>query len=263
MATINKIDEIEINDNEITYNLGYKQLDSILNGIKEGSIVTIGARPGMGKSTLIDNIVLNLLEQYNLPTLLVSLELNKENTILRLATTISEKSFFEVRKDDSLIKVCKDKFISKNYNLYISDDCRYIHDLEQLISENKDIKFLVIDYIQLMNSEKSFNSRTDSFNDVLDRLRVLANKHKLVIFLLSQISRSVEYREDKRPLLSDLSSSNNLEYVSDIVILLYRESYDNEIKNHSIEIMVSKNRYGPVGGTYLEYDRDKSRFIDY
>lgn len=257
MATMSKIDSIKIEqDSLMAYDVGYKQLDSILNGIREGSVITIGARPSMGKSAFIDNIILNLLEIYNLPTLLVNLETDKERTMSRLATILSEKSSFEIE--------CKDRLVSKNYNLYISDDCRYINELEQLIEENSHIKFLVIDYVQLMSSERDFSSRTDSFNDILERIRKLANKYKLVIFLLSQVSRNVEHRMDNRPVLSDLSSSSNLDYVSDIVILLYRDSYYNhEIKNNITEIIVSKNRYGALGITHLEYDRDKSNFIDY
>lgn len=254
---MNKIDSIPLEkDSLMTYHLGYKQLDSILDGIEEGSIVTIGARPAMGKSLFMNNIVLNLLESYNLPTLFINLETMKEHVMINLSTILSEKSTFEVEDKTNLV--------DKNYNLYISDDCRYINDLETLMEQNPDIKFIVIDYIQLMDSEKEFSNHTDSVNDVLERLRNLANQYKVVIFLLSQISRSVEYRMDNRPILADLSGSSNLGYISDIVLLLYRDNYYNsKVKDTTTEIIISKNRYGAVGITHLDYDKEKSRFIDY
>ena len=264
MATIYTINEIKVNDTAITYNIGYKVLDNILNCIKDGSIITIGARPGMGKSTFANNLILNLLTKYNLPTLFVNLETNKENLKLRLATTLQNKSFLEIKQDKELTKQCLKEFQNQNYNLYLSDDCYYINDLEKLITENKDIKFLVIDYIQLLSSEKTFNSHTDNINDVLERLRILANKYNLVIFILSQVSRKIAYRENNRPLLEDLSSSSNLEYISDTVIFLYRDSYYNhEIKNNIIEIIIAKNRYGYTGATKLNYDIEKSKITDY
>lgn len=263
MATIHKINEIKVNA-DVTYDIGYKQLDNFLNSIKDGSIITIGARPGMGKSTFVNNIVLNLLAKYNLQTLFINLETNKETVMLRLATTLLDKSFYEVKQDEELTKECILEFQKKNYNLYLSDDCYYMNDLEKLILENKDIKFLVIDYIQLLRSEKTFNSPTDNINDVLERLRILANKYNLVIFLISQVSRKAAYRENSRPILADLSSSSNLEHISDTVIFLYRDSYYNqEIKNNIMEIIIAKNRYGSTGITQLDYDIEKAKFINY
>lgn len=259
MATINKVSEIQINTNEVTYDLGYKELDKILNGLQSGSIITIGGRPAMGKSTFINNIILNLLEKYNLPTLYVNLSEIKERWMLRLSTIIFEKSYNELQTSEDLKMECIKCLMDKKYNLYISDDCYKINELEQLIEENKNIKFLVIDYIQLIRSDKEFNSKTDEFNDVLNRLRLLANKYGLIIFLLSQISRSVERRIDNRPLLADLSSSGNLEYISDTVILLYRDGYYNEKNNNIIEVIISKNRYGACGIICLDYDSNKNK----
>ncbi len=263
MATINKVNKIQINTNEVTYDIGYKELDKCLNGLKSGSVITIGSRPAMGKSTFINNIVLNLLEKYNLPTLYVNLSEVKERCVLRFSTVLLEKTYNELQDNEDLKTECINGLIDKKYNLYISDDCYKINELEQLIEENKDIKFLVIDYIQLMNSDIEFKSKTDEFNDVLNRLRVLANKYGLIVVLLSQISRSVEHRFDNRPLLADLSSSGNLEYISDVVILLYRDGYYNEKNNTITEVIVSKNRYGACGMIYLDYNKNKTKLIDY
>ena len=264
MATINKIDSITLtNDYSKSYYIGYKSLDSILNGLKEGTIVTIGARPAMGKTTFIHNIVLNLMEQYNLPTLHISLETSKETLALKLATIVSQRSYKDVKNDSQLSQNIIDTLHNKKYNLYISDDCFNVQELEQMIIEKGNIKFLVIDYIQLMQSDKDYTSSTDSYNDVLDRIKVLAIKYKLVVFLISQISRNVEHRMDKRPMLMDLRNSGNLENHSDVVIFLYRDSYYNYDRKDTTEIIVSKNRGGSVAATYLDYNIEKSNFIDY
>lgn len=262
MATITKIDAISLKKTT-SYQVGFSKLDEILNGLKEGTIVTIGARPAMGKTTFVNQIILQLMEQYHLKTLYISLESSKEAMALRLASMASKCSYFEVKNNIEKRTKCMEDFQKKQYDLYISDDCFDIFELEQLLEENPNIKFLVIDYIQLMKSEKTFTSSTDSYNDVLDRIRVLASKYKLVIFLLSQISRNVECRSDKRPMLSDLRNSGNLENHSDVLLFLYRDSYYNIENNDSLEIIVAKNRYGHIAKTYLEYDQQKSEFIDY
>lgn len=266
MATMNKIENISFDDLK-SYDIGYRQLDGILNGLKEGTVITIGARPAMGKTIFINNIVLHLLKRYNLPTLYISLETGKENLLFQLASVNSCQSYQKIRNNKEVLKQITNELFSKKYNLNISDDCVSISDLEQLIEENKNIKFLVIDYIQLMKSDKSFTSSTDAYNDVLDRIRILATKYKLIVFMLSQVSRNVEYRTDKRPLLMDLKNSGNLESNSDILMFLYRDSYYKESskkeKNDLTEIIVVKNRYGYVATTYLDYDKEQSRFIDY
>ncbi len=263
MITMQKIDDINIHNNESTYDIGYKELDKVLGGLKSGSIITIGSRPAIGKSTFINNIIFKMLEQYNLPTLFVSLTEVKESFMLRFSTILMDIPYNNLRDDMNLKTESSMKLKDKKFNLYVSDNCYKINDLEKLIEENKDIKVLVIDYIQLMGSDKECKSKTDEFNDVLNRLRIITNKYGLIVFILSQLSRSVERRIDNRPLLADLSSSGDLEYVSDTVILLYRDGYYNENNNNILEVIVSKNRSGACGLIHLDYNSNKTKLIDY
>lgn len=265
MATITKIEEIKIQEEQKNYQIGYKKLDEELNGMKDGSIVTIGARPGMGKTIFVNNIIINLLEKYNLPTLYVSLEMNSRSLALALATIGEEENYRGIFHDEPKVVGYIEKLKQKKYNLFISDDCYQIADLEELIKSNQEIKFLVIDYIQLLGNEKEFGSGLDKHNDTLDRIKILAKKYNLVIFLLSQLSRNVEYREYKKPRIIDLKQSGNLEEISDIILFLYRDSYYNqEIGTAITEIIIAKNKHGNVGNSiYLDYDQKKSRFIDY
>lgn len=266
MATITKIADIQLNENiQKCYEIGYKGLDNELNGITDGSIITIGARPGMGKTTFLNNIVINLLEKYHLPILYISLEMSKNMLALALATIGENENYRGIWSDEQKMTGHIQKLKQKNYNLFISDDCYDISDLENLIEKNKEIKFLVIDYIQLLKNEKEFNSALDKYNDTLDRIKVLAKKYNLVVLLLSQLSRNVEYREYKKPRITDLKQSGNLEDISDVVLFLYRDSYyDREINNTTLEIIIAKNRYGKVGASvYLDYDEKTSKFLDY
>lgn len=242
--------------------MGYDSLDKILQGVKDGTIITIGARPAMGKSIFTKNILLNLLEKYNEPTLYISLEANKERILNDFLSLTLEKTYQKIEEDENLKNQGFKKLQNKNYSLYISDNCYTIQELEQLLEE-REFKFIVIDYIQLLKNEKEWNSKTDSFNECLDRLRKIVNKHKVILFLITQISRSVERRGEKEPLLFDLSSSGNLEYISDSVLFLYRENYyDRKIKNNRMEIIVAKNKNGPCGIIFLEYDEQRNKFID-
>lgn len=266
MATITKLEKIEFKEYmKCNYQIGYKQLDSYLNGIKEGTIITIGARPGMGKTTFLNNIIINLLEKYNLPTLYVSLEMNVDSLALALATIGEDDNNRGIFCDESKEIKYVQKLKQKNYNLYLSDDCYTISDLENLIEQNQELKFIAIDYIQLLRNEKEFTSALDKYNDTLERIKALAKKYNLVILLLSQLSRNVEYREYKKPRIIDLKQSGNLEDISDVVLFLYRDSYyDKETKNIATEIMIAKNKHGKVGASiYLDYDFKKSTFIDY
>lgn len=264
MATINKITDIQLNESLAKkYLLGLKPLDKALNGINEGTIITIGARPSMGKSNFMNNILLNLMDNYNVPTLYVNLEMSKEKSALRLATLSKGEKFSEIQKNETFMKETMSEYTKKDYNLYLSDDCFTVEELEQLINENG-IKFVIIDYIQLLKSSQKSSSSIDNYNEVLDKIRALANQKKLIVFLLSQISRNVEHRENSRPLLMDLKNSGNLESNSDIVLFLYRKSYySSENKNNILEIIIAKNRYGSMDTVYLDYDPQKENFINY
>lgn len=262
MATINKINDIKLDDNYFkSYKLGYKTLDEMLGKIKEKTIITIAARPEMGKTNFINNIILNLLSEYNLPTLYVNLEEDKENSLIRLSSIYTKKPLKTIKEDKKLINEAVDNFQSKNYNLFISDDSLTILELENLLEENKNknIKFLFINYIQNIKIEKDLESKGDTCKGIADRIKKLSNKYNLVIFLSSQLPRSIENRKNKRPLLSDLKNKG-LEEISNIIIMLYHDyCYDTKVKS---EIIVSKNSSGFIGKTYLEYDRDLLTFSD-
>lgn len=262
MLTLNRINDIKLDNNYYkSYKLGYKALDEMLGKIKEKTIITIAARPQIGKTNFINNIILNLLNEYNLPTLYVNLEEDKENSLIRLSSIYTKRPLKTIKEDKKLINEAVDIFQSKKYNLFISDDSLTILDLENLLEENKskNIKFLFINYIQNIKNEKDLESSDSTCKDIADRIKKLSNKYNLVIFLSSQLPRSIENRKSKRPLLSDLKYKG-LEEISDIVIMLYHDyCYDTKVKS---EIIVSKNRNGSLGTTYLEYDRELLTFSD-
>ena len=246
MATIEKLKDIVLENNSVSYNLDYKNIDNLIGEIKSNTIITIGARPGMGKTSFLNNVIINLLNNYNLPTLYISLDSSKEKIISDLAS-ISNKSVKELQ--------------NSNYNLYISTNCFNISDLEKLLEENEDIKVLAIDYIQLLSGKNTFTSMADSYSDILSCLKVMAEKYNLVILLTSQLSRNVELRMDKEHQIKDLGKTSALEEISDIIMFLYHEDYYiKESKNKLTEVIVAKNRYGKTGITYLNYK--ESKYID-
>lgn len=254
MATLNKINDINLDDNFFkSYSLGYKNLDEILGKIKEKNIITIAARPQMGKTNFINNIMLNLLKEYNLPTLYVNLEEDKENSLIRLSSIYNKKVLDEIKEEKKLIKEAVDNLESEDYNLFISDDCETILDIESILEENKskNIKFLFINYVQKIENDKC--------KDITYRIQRLKEEYNLIIFLTSQLPRSIENRKNQRPLLKDLKYKG-LEEISNVVIMLYRDySYD---KEENTEIIVSKNSNGSIGTAYLKYDNKSLNFYE-
>ncbi|MBO6088481.1 DnaB-like helicase C-terminal domain-containing protein [bacterium] len=252
---------------------GFKDLDIILSGVENSSLITVGARPAMGKSSFAANIMLNLLEQ-NKKCLFFSLELSEELLIKRLLCQIGEvdahllKMPSEISKrKQSIDKILKAVDKLSKYDLTIYDEHFNVEDIKEKIEQVKP-EFVFIDYLQLLDVP-SKKPRSESYEKVMKDLKKIAKDNNCIIFITSQLSRALESRCDKRPLLSDLRESGAIENISDVVMFIYREDYyhsccdeDYEINKGTAEIIVAKNKYGTMATIRLLFRSSIMKFLE-
>ena len=232
---------------------GFRDLDYLLASVEKSSIITIGGRPAMGKTSFAVSIMLKFLEQ-NKKCLFFSLGRSKSYFIKRIIPTVAEVDYSRLNRNETDLNEKEKEKISaafdklSEYNLTIIDDVKKIEGIKEKIEiEKPDIVF--IDYLQLFDTPFK-KQRNDAIEDILRSLKELAKENDCTIFVLSQLSRALESRCDKRPMLCDLRDSGGIESVSDVVLFIYREEYykidDNERKGNA-EIILAKNNYGSTG----------------
>ena len=251
---------------------GFQDLDVILGLYgNKGRLVTIGARPAMGKTTFMLSIAEKLLEK-NKKVLLYSLEMSDKQMIKKLLLMTSEVESAKVRlkqlsaSDYETLARNMDKI--SEWDLYIDDTPGITVDqIEKRIKEVKP-EIVFIDYLQLMSGDKK-KDRYSQIEDICLNLKRIAKENGLIIFMASQLSRALESRYDKRPLLSDLRESGAIENISDIVIFLYREKYynyrdeDDELRTKGeTEVIVAKNKFGCCGTVHITFSAKIPKFYD-
>ena len=254
---------------------GFYELDSFTQGFQKSDLIIIAGRPSMGKTALSLNIGLNIIKNLNLPVVFFSLEMSKEQLIYRLLTTETSISSIRLKtgnlyKDDwaKLNEVIQNL---SNLPLFIDDTPNpTIQDIKmkikKVIFEQNQIGLVVIDYLQLMqNSKFKTENRSQELSQITRSLKNIAREFQVPIIALSQLSRNVENRNNKRPILSDLRESGSIEQDADVVLMLYRESYYNSNSitiDNSVQLIIAKQRNGPVGTVDLQFDPKLMRFSD-
>ena len=254
---------------------GFYELDSFTQGFQKSDLIIIAGRPSMGKTALALNIGLNVIKNSGLPVLFFSLEMSKEQLIYRLITT--ETSISNMRlKTGNLYKEdwLKLNGIIKNFSSlpFFIDDTPdpTIQDIKmkikKVIFEQNQLGLVIIDYLQLMqNSKFKTENRSQELSQITRSLKNLAREFQVPIIALSQLSRSVENRTNKRPILSDLRESGSIEQDADVVLMLYRESYyssNSSHNNNNVQLIIAKQRNGPTGTVNLQFDPTLMRFFD-
>ena len=257
------------NQNKRFFKTGFEDLDCIL-GIQEkkGALITIGARPAMGKTTFMLSIMENILLK-NKRCLYFSLEMSKEQVITRLLFQIAEISFIKSKMNNMNEKDWEKLSAAMNnllmWDLKIDDNSILkTEEIETAIKEQQpDVVF--IDYLQLMDGKRK-QDRCIQIEEIIKDLKRIAKENGVVIIIASQLSRAVENRYDKCPLLSDLRDSGSIENLSDVVIFLYRDEYYNFREDDDIhpkgetEVIIAKNKFGACGYIYLTFKSNIPKF---
>jgi replicative DNA helicase len=256
---------------------GFYDLDSFTQGFQKSDLIILAGRPSMGKTALSLNIASNLIKISKLPVLFFSLEMSKEQIMYRLLSMETNINQMRLKsgklyqndwiKLNKVIKIISKFpfFIDDTFNLSIQDIRSKIKTI--LFEQNK-LGLVIIDYIQLMqHSTFKGENRVQELSQITRSLKTIAREFNIPIIGLSQLSRNVENRTDKRPILSDLRESGSIEQDADLVLMLYKNnSYDqfqlNSESSQLIELIIAKHRNGPTGIVKLKFDEEQTKFLN-
>ncbi len=252
---------------------GFADLDYITAGLHPSDLVILAARPAMGKSAFALNIATNAAVRANTPVAIFSLEMSKEQMTNRILCSEAMVDSNKVRtgkvEDDDWTKLAEASGILSQSQIFI-DDTPGISVMEirakcRKLKLEKDIGLVVIDYIQLVQgSNKKNSSREQEISEISRSLKILAKEIGVPVIALSQLSRGVEKRDDKRPMLSDLRESGAIEQDADIVMFIHRDDYYNEDseKKNIAEIILAKHRAGSTGTVELAWLPNYTKFAN-
>lgn len=252
---------------------GFVDLDYRTSGLQPSDLVLIAARPSMGKTAFVLNIAQYVAFRSDLTTAIFSLEMSKEQLVNRLFSLESRVEAQTLRNgnlsDAEWEKLIEGAGVVGRSNLIIDDTPGIsISELRSKCRKYKlehDLKLVIIDYLQLMTgSGKGSESRQQEISDISRSLKSLARELKVPVVALSQLSRAVEQRPDKRPMMSDLRESGAIEQDADVIMFIYRDDYynkDTDRKNIS-EIIIAKQRNGPIGTVELVWLPQYTKFAN-
>jgi replicative DNA helicase len=253
---------------------GYRELDLLTSGFQPGNLVILAARPSMGKSALGLCVAANLGVRHSVPVALFTLEMSKSEVTQRMMCSEAKVESQRLRSgrlapDDwpRLTAAC-DRLMKAP--IYVDDTgSTTIMELRskarRLKSREPNLGLIIVDYLQLMTAGTSAENRVQEVSQISRALKVLARELEVPILAMSQLSRAVEQRHDKRPLLSDLRESGSLEQDSDLVFFVYRDEYylGEESEQQGIaEVILAKHRNGPTGTVKLSFLRRYAKFAD-
>ncbi|MGE7874293.1 replicative DNA helicase [Bacillus paramycoides] len=255
---------------------GYKSLNKMTCGLQEGDFVVLGARPSMGKTAFALNIALHAAKSGSAVGLF-SLEMSSKQLLKRMASCAGEVSGGRLKNPKHRFTIEDWEKVSKAF-AEIGELPLEIYDkagvtvqeiwmqARKLKRKHGDKKLLVIvDYLQLITGDPKYKgNRFQEISEISRKLKLLARDLNVCVVALSQLSRSVESRQDKRPLLSDLRETGQIEQDADVIMLMYREDYyDKEtVQKEMTEIHVAKHRNGPVGSFKLRFLKEFGRFVE-
>lgn len=252
---------------------GYRDLDNMTAGLQRSDLLILAARPAMGKTTLVTNLAYNVATIAKQPVLFFSLEMSKEQLVDRMLADASGVDSWNIRtgnlSDDDFAKLSEAMGEMAEAPIYI-DDTPGLSVLEMRTKARRaaheaPLGLIIVDYLQLMQgSGRSDGNRVQEVSEISRGLKLIARELDVPLIALSQLSRSVEQREDKRPQLSDLRESGSIEQDADIVMFIHRPGYyepDNEELQNITNLIIAKHRNGPVGKVDLYFHPERLRFM--
>ena len=249
----------------------YKNMDDKLTGLKGWDMVIVAARPSMGKTALAMNLAQNIWFSKK-SVAIFSLEMSKEQLTDRMIASAMGIDSWKLQKweleDSEFAKIWEAMEMLSNADIYIDDSAGW--NLVDLKSKARRLKMesqldlIIIDYLQLMSNGNSMN-RVQEVSEISRGIKSLARELDVPIIALSQLSRAVESRPDKRPVLSDLRESGSIEQDADIVMMIYREDYYDEFSERKgvTDLFIRKNRNGPTWSVQLMFHKNNQKFVEF
>ncbi|MDI9568285.1 MAG: replicative DNA helicase, partial [Bacillota bacterium] len=235
---------------------GFKDLDRLTAGLQPSDLIIVAARPAMGKTSFALNIALHVALEAKIPVAIFSLEMSREQLIMRMLSSEAGidgqrlRTGFLDEEDWLLLTTAMARlseapiYIDDTPNITVMD----IRAKARRLVQEQGQALILLDYLQLVNSRRSFESRQQEITEISRGLKALARELQVPVVALSQLSRAVEQRQDKRPVLSDLRESGAIEQDADVVAFIYRDEYYNPDteKKGIAEIIIGKQRNGPT-----------------
>lgn len=274
--TIDKIDELFNSTGAITgRSTGFKDLDDKTSGLQPSDLIIVAGRPAMGKTTFSMNLAENVALTNDGPVAIFSMEMPAEQLAMRMLASIGRVELGKIRSGNlndadwpritsaiSLLDQKRNIFIDDSPGLTPTDlraRCR------RLAREHGQLSLIVIDYLQLMTVAGKSENRTAEISEISRSLKSLAKELHVPVVALSQLNRSLEQRPDKRPVMSDLRESGAIEQDADVIMFIYRDEVYNPESEHkgSGEILIRKQRNGPIGEIRVSFLGHFTRFEDY
>lgn len=252
---------------------GLTGLDNVLGGFHNQSSYIMGARPSMGKSATMLKFALSASKNDYVP-LVFSLEMSEKSLVKRLIATVGNINLFLTRNPNQLMESKKENWKQAINKLYEMDYEIYDKPMQTIPYMRSEIRrakrkhegkqvIVFIDYLTLIHNPGNFPSDHAKVSDISSRLKAIAKEYDCPVITLAQLSRGIESRQDKRPMLSDLRESGSIEQDADAVMFLFRESYYNkEEDDNKLEVIVAKHRDGPTGTANVYYNKATGRMAD-
>ncbi|MCL6639074.1 MAG: replicative DNA helicase [Firmicutes bacterium] len=249
----------------------YADLDAICCGLQPSDFIILAGRPSMGKTSLGLCIAHNAALKHNIPVAIFSLEMSKEQLVQRILCAEARVDQQRVRtgnlKEEDFLSLHEAAGRLIKAPIYIDDTAaitvRQLRVKARQLQAEKGLGLVVIDYLQLMQGSRRSENRQQEIAEISRSLKGLAKELNVPVLALAQLSRSVEQRQDKRPIMSDLRESGSLEQDADLVMFIYRDDYYNKDseKKGIAEVIIAKHRNGPVGKVELYFQNELTRFV--
>ena len=272
-AAVERIDELFSNGDALTgLTTGFDDLNDRTGGLQPSDLIIVAARPSMGKTTFAMNLVENALMGDDKPVLVFSLEMPAAQLMTRMLSSLGRINQTRVRngqlEDDDWPKLTAAVNMLKNKPLYIDDQPGISPNemrtrARRIVREHGEIGMIMVDYLQLMQIKTGKSEgRTAEISEISRSLKALAKEMNCPVVALSQLNRSLEQRPNKRPVNSDLRESGAIEQDADVIMFIYRDEVYNEDSPEKgvAEIIIGKQRNGPIGTTRLAFIGKYTRF---
>ena len=273
-AAVDRIDKLSQQDDPLTgVPTGFSDLDDMTAGLQPSDLVIVAGRPSMGKTTLAMNFAENAAIKHQMPVAIFSMEMPGEQLALRMMSSLGHIDQHKVRtgrlEDDDWPRLTSAVSLLDNAPLFI-DDTPALSPVElrararRLVREH-DLGMIIVDYLQLMQVPGTRENRTTEISEISRNLKALAKELEVPVIALSQLNRGLEQRTDKRPVMSDLRESGAIEQDADVILFIYRDEVYNEDSPQKgiAEIIIGKQRNGPIGKRFLTFRGQFTRFENY
>ncbi|MEW6353843.1 MAG: replicative DNA helicase [Pseudomonadota bacterium] len=269
-----RIDTLFQSDNPLTgVPTGFTDLDGMTSGLQSSDLVIVAGRPSMGKTSFAMNIAEHAAIKTQLPVAIFSMEMPAEQLAMRMMSSLGRIDQHKVRTgkldDDDWPRLTSAVGILAEAPLYI-DDTPALNPTElraraRRLKREHGLGLIVIDYLQLMQTAGNKENRTNEISEISRSLKALAKELNVPVIALSQLNRNLEQRPNKRPVMSDLRESGGIEQDADLIVFIYRDEVYNEDSpdKGSAEIIVAKQRNGPIGTTRLTFLAQYTRFENF